>query len=113
MHHTSLKMPSPSSLSKEDLSAEYALERICRHEYEPFQLNFARHALQLFPEEERYAFEANHQGLVLRVHSETELERAVEILREYFGDHITIWHSATRHGKDEPIEAPVPEGGRH
>jgi hypothetical protein len=79
------------------LEDDHPLERICRHRYDPFQLSFARHALELFPENERSAFEASHRGLVLRVQSEAALARAVAILRNYFGDQITISRDESSH----------------
>ena len=69
------------SVSRDAVDAEYPLERVCRHQYDPFQLNFARHALELFPEKDRRSFEATHRGLVLRVKTEAALEKAVMVLR--------------------------------
>ena len=109
MNIRSPKLPA-SSLSGDTIRADYPLERICRHQYDPFQLNFARHALELFPQKERSAFEASHRGLVLRAQTEAALERAVEILRKYFGDQITISRDGSSH--DVSIETQPPETAR-
>jgi hypothetical protein len=89
------------------LPPAYPIERICRHRYEPFQLTFARHALQLLPDQQGTSFEASHRGLALRAENETALERPVRILQSYFGNQISIGIPMIRyHHQGDVLEEP-------
>lgn len=84
----------------------YPVQRICRHEYEPFQLTFARHALQVLPQGGESAFEATHKGLVLRGETEASLERAVEVLKDHYGNHIRVGPAEVRYRQGLGLEEP-------
>jgi hypothetical protein len=85
---------------------EYPLERTCVHRYEPFQLTFARRAVQILPEPEEGSAEATHQGLVLRAETETEFEPAIEVLKDYYGDQIEIGSPTIRYHRSPRLEEP-------
>jgi predicted membrane GTPase involved in stress response len=103
----SLHATSSLPLSGEGLThPEFPLERTCFHRYEPFQLTFARHALQLLPDDDRAFFEASHRGLVLRAETEAALERPIEILKDYFGNQISIGRPTVRHHHGRTVEEP-------
>lgn len=85
---------------------EFPLERTCFHRYDPFQLTFARHALQLLPDDDRAFFEASHRGLVLRAETEAALERPIEILKDYYGNQISIGRATVRHHQGSTLEEP-------
>jgi hypothetical protein len=84
----------------------YPLERTCFHRYEPFQLTFARRAVQMLPELEEGSAEATHQGLVLRAETETEFEPAIGILKDYYGDQIEIGSPTIRYHRSARLEEP-------
>jgi hypothetical protein len=98
-------VPPPRS-QEGSMHPEFPLERTCFHRYEPFQLTFARHALQLLPEDDRAFFEASHRGLVLRAETEAALERPIEILKDYFGNQISIGRPTVRHHQGTTLEEP-------
>jgi predicted membrane GTPase involved in stress response len=102
-------MPVSSSRSRRTEGAthpEYPIELTCLHLYEPFQLTFARHALQLLPEEQGVEVEATHRGLILRGETESALEGPVEILQEYFGSQIRVSAPAVRYHRGTCVEEP-------
>jgi regulator of nucleoside diphosphate kinase len=86
--------------------AEYPLELLCTHLYDPFQLTFARHAEQLLTQEDDVEVEATHQGLVLRGATEAALEHAVEQLRSYFGNQIHVGRASIRYHEGTRFEEP-------
>jgi translation elongation factor EF-G len=85
---------------------EYPLERMCLHQYEPFQLTFARHAMQILPEREDGAYEATHHGLVLRGETESALEPPVRVLEDYYGSQIQVGPPTIRYLRTKELEAP-------
>lgn len=85
---------------------EYPLERTCWHLYEPFQLTFARHALQMLPQRADGSAEATHKGLVLRADTETALERYLEPLKDYYGDQIRAGSPTIRYHRSPVLEEP-------
>src|SRR5689334_9771439 len=69
---------------------EYPLERLCTHLYEPFQLTFARHAQQLFPEWDDVELMASHQGLTIRGETEDAIDATLAVLRDFYGPQIHV-----------------------
>jgi hypothetical protein len=85
---------------------EFPLEQTCWHLYEPFQLTFARHALQMLPRSEHGGAEATHQGLVLRAETETALETFLVRLQDYYGDQIRAGSATIRYHRSPELEEP-------
>jgi hypothetical protein len=85
---------------------EYPLEQTCWHLYEPFQLTFARQALQMLPQNEDGAAEATHRGLVLRAETEAELEKFLDRLKHYYGDQIRAGSPTIRYHRSPELEEP-------
>ena len=69
---------------------EYPLERTCTHLYEPFQLTFARHAQQLFPQHEDVELLASHQGLTIRAETEEAIAAGLRVLKDFYGPQISV-----------------------
>jgi len=86
---------------------EYPLERACVHLYEPFQLKFARHAEQLLNVACDVQVGGGHHGLTLRSETESELELAATILRNFYGSHVRVGPVAVRYHSGRVIEEPV------
>jgi hypothetical protein len=85
---------------------EYPLERLCTHDYEPFQLTFARHAQQLFHEHEDVELLAAHHGLVIRAETEEAIEAALEVLEDFYGPQIRVSPPTVRYHKGKMLEQP-------
>lgn len=85
---------------------EFPIERVCSHRHEPFQLTFAREAIQLLPHSEDAEFEAHRQGLVLRAETESALERPIEILQQHYGDQLHIGSLTVRLHRGVTVEEP-------
>lgn len=88
------------------MQPEYPLEQVCTHLYEPFQLNFARHAEPLLSQEDEVEVEATHRGLVLRGETEAALDRAIQRLRSYFGNQIRVAPAIVRYHHGATVEEP-------
>jgi hypothetical protein len=85
---------------------QFPLECTCSHQYEPFQLTFARHALQRLPPSEEGVSEAAHRGLVLRGETESALQRPIEILRDYYGSQIRFGSMTVCYHRGLSLEEP-------
>ena len=85
---------------------EYPIERTCVHLYDPFQLKFARHAEQILGVACELEVEVGHHGLALRGETESELELAVTILRNFYGSQIRISPPKVRYHCGETLEEP-------
>jgi hypothetical protein len=85
---------------------EYPLERVCVHLYEPFQLKFARHAEQILSVTCELEVEIGDHGLTLRGETESELELAATILRNFYGYQIRIGPLRVRYHRGEALEEP-------
>jgi hypothetical protein len=76
------------------------------HLYEPFQLKFARHAQQLLNVACEVEAEVGHHGLTLRGETESELELAATILRNFYGSQIRIGPLTVRYHRGSAVEEP-------
>jgi hypothetical protein len=85
---------------------EYPLTRTCLHRYEPFQLNFARRAVQILPQHGDGSAEATHKGLVLRAETETDFQSSIGILKDYYGDQIQIGSPTVQYHRSSQLEEP-------
>lgn len=88
------------------MTRAYPVERTCTERRKPVQLTFARQALQHLPHRDDAAFEAGHQGLVLRGKTEAALEGPVAILRSYYGERIDIGEASVRLHHGATLEEP-------
>jgi hypothetical protein len=85
---------------------EFPLERVCVHLYEPYQLKFARHAEHLLNVACDVQAEVGHHGLTLRGETESELELAATILRNFYGSQIRVGPVAVRYHRSRVLEEP-------
>ena len=88
------------------MNPEFPVERICTHRYEPFQLTFARQAMQRLPARTDALFDASHRGLVLRGKTEAALERPVRVLMGYYGNDIEVGAASVRLHHGSMLEEP-------
>jgi len=85
---------------------EYPLERICSHRYQPFQLTFARHAMQLIAQRDDIELEATHRGLILRAETEAALDGAIRTLQEHYGSQLRAGATTVRYHSGASLEEP-------
>jgi translation elongation factor EF-G len=84
----------------------YPLERVCTHRQEPFQLRFARRALELLPQFPDRSYEATGKGLIIRGETELAVHRPTELLKSVFGDQVRIGALTIRYREGEVLQEP-------
>lgn len=94
------------ALSAYEAHPEYPLERLCVHLYDPFQMKFARHAEQLLKVACEIETEIGDRGLTLRGETESELELAATILRNFYGSQIRVGPLTVRYHRGSAVEEP-------
>ncbi len=87
---------------------EFPIEQTARHAGHRFQSGFARQALRLLRSSDVVGFEATAEGLVIRAQNELSLSRPTEILRDIYGEHLSLSPPRVRyvlmHGRwHEPV----------
>jgi translation elongation factor EF-G len=85
---------------------EYPLERVCTHLYEPFQLNFARHAQALCHEREDVELVASHRGLTIRAETEQAIHESLQVLIDFYGSQISVTPPTIRYHEGRTLEQP-------
>jgi len=84
----------------------YAIECLCSHRRERFQLTFARTVIELLPQAEETAFEPSRKGLTVLAETEMELERPLARLRAVYGEDVRIEPPVVRFQRGEQLEEP-------
>jgi translation elongation factor EF-G len=85
---------------------DYPIERHCSHPGEPFQLKFARNAMQILPQDEETAFKPGPRGLLILAETEMALERAAKRLADVYGDDVRIGPPTVRYRQGAHTEEP-------
>ena len=101
-----LSVPERAPLAQQTGHPEYPLERLCTHLYEPFQLTFARHAQQLFPDWGDVELMASHQGLSIRAETEGAIDATLAVLRDFYGPQLHIGPPTIRYHNGTTVEEP-------
>lgn len=86
---------------------DYPIEQCCSHRGERSQLDFARKAIQLLPQESGTAFAADVRGLVIAAETEMALERPVRRLSDVYGDMVRIDPPRVRYRYGQHVEQPI------
>jgi elongation factor G-like protein len=87
-------------------NTHYPLEQLCSHRSEPFQLAFARQAIEMLPQRPDRRFEATHRGLLLLAETESALESSAWILRDAYGELVSISAPTIRYQRGVVTEEP-------
>ena len=85
---------------------EYAIECMCTHRGERFQLAFARRAVEVLPEDEWTRYEPSRKGLKVLAETELALERPIARLHEVYGNAVRIGPPTVRYQPGKPLQEP-------
>jgi hypothetical protein len=85
---------------------EFAIECVCSHRSEAFQLAFARKAIEVLPQCEEIALEPTHAGLKVLAETELAFEQPLARLREVYEGDLRVTPPAVRYRRGEVVEEP-------
>jgi hypothetical protein len=88
------------------MHSQFPLERTCTHRAEPFQLAFARRALELLPRSPDRTYEASRKGLIIRGETESAVEHPTAVLKDLYGEQLRIGALTIRYRSGAVLEEP-------
>jgi len=96
----------PESQCDQETNLRYPLEQLCFHRSEPFQLAFAREAIEILPLRPDRCFEARGRGLLLLAETESALESSTAILKDAYGEQVCVKEPTIRYQCGAVTEEP-------
>ena len=70
--------------------SEFPVERLVQLASSPFQIGFARQVMRVLAPTDLIAFEATHDGLLMRAQNEDALAKPVALLRDIYHDDLVL-----------------------
>ncbi len=70
--------------------SEFPLERLAQLASSPFQIGFARQVVRMMETSDTLAYEATHDGLLMRGQNEDVLGKPVNLLRDLYGEALVL-----------------------
>jgi len=86
--------------------AQFPLEQMCSQRAQPFQLAFARNAVQLLGEQPDCELLPTGKGLLILGETEDALSRPVGILKSAYGDGLSVGAMTIRYRNGPYVEEP-------
>ncbi len=72
------------------MHSEFPVERLAQLASNPFQIGFARQVMRMLTPSDLIAYEATHDGLLMRAQNEDALSRPAALLRDLYNDDLVL-----------------------